>query len=466
MKPQVRLSLLIVLLLLVSLLGVTLTQARSSRHSTLSSAINLSAANLPWHGEYVQKVDSPLDVGAYTSLALNPVNNLAYISYYDAYNGDLMLAHFAPNGSGNCGTDNNWFCESIDQDGDVGRFSSIDLWSGSPSGYKIGISYYDQTNRSFKFTSQTCTGYLCTLWNAVTIDIPVFDYMSVGLYTSLKFTPEGTPVIAYQAIDANTNNNSLRYAVYVTDGGNCGEGSATGKWQCSVIDAGNGIGQYASLALTYDGSPYLAYYDAGAGNLKMAYYTGFADPDCFGNNGWVCPILDSVGDVGLFASITAQHSPSDELFRIAYYDKTNQQLKYYDADFGSVVVDEMGSSLSPMSISLDVDKDGSPVIAYQKIASEFSPPTLQIARPYFVYTDTSFGNCGDVPPGYLFQYWRCSILDNAGQYTEEADFASLVIGPSGYASIAYSEYDSYLDATSLKFITQYSQTFLPLIAKP
>jgi hypothetical protein len=469
MKSSFQVSIIIVILILASMIGVNLTQAQQSGKSISPTNAILTVANAAWFGQYVHQVDYPYDVGSFTSLALNPVDGLPYISYYDAYNGDLMLAHFVPNGAGNCGTNNKWYCETIDTDGDVGRYTSISIWSNSIDSYRIGISYQDVTNRSLKFSSRTCTGNFCTLWHSITIYSPVFNYMSIGLYTSLRFDPGGTAHIAYQAIDSNTNNNSLRYASFVSSGGNCGEGSDTGKWQCDIIDAGNGIGQYASLDLTYDGSPYLAYYDAGAGNLKMAYYTGFADPDCFNNNGWVCPILDSVGDVGLYATITAQHFVGDKLFRVAYYDKTNMQLKYYDADFGPVVVDDMGTSLYPMGISMDVDKDGSAIIAYQQITSEFSPPRLFVARPYSVYDDGAFGNCGDVPPGYIFQYWRCSILDNSGQYMDEAEYVSVAVSSSGLAQIAYSEYFDYDigdHATSLKFISQRFQTLLPLINKP
>jgi hypothetical protein len=466
MKTGIRFGFIIMIFILVLVAGVSLTQARQmGNYISLTGAVP-QGANLPWVGQYVHQVSNPNAVGAYTSIAIGPYDNLPYISYYDGYNGDLMLAQYTPHGGSNCGTNNQWYCQSIDENGDVGRYTSIDVWSNTINSYRIGISYFDVTNRTLKFTSRTCTDTVCTLWFTVTIDSPMFNYISVGLYTSLKFDPNGTPHLAYQVTNSNTNINSLMYASYVGGGGNCGQGSDTGKWQCDLIDSGVGIGQYASLDLTYDGTPYLAYYDAGAGNLKWAYYTGFADPDCFDDNGWVCPILDSVGDVGLYASITAQHSYTDQLFRIAYYDKTNGHLKYYDSDFGPVVVDDMGTSLSPMGISMDIDNNGYPVIAYQQIASDFSPPTLRITLPYLAFNDGAFGNCGDVPPGYLFQYWRCSTLDNAGQYTEEADFVSLAVSPFGLDWISYSEYNSYDDATSLKVIYQVPlQTFLPILNK-
>jgi len=406
-------------------------------------------------------------VGTYTSLALRPYDDYPMISYHDQNHGALMQAIPMKPGYGSCGENDNWNCMTLDQTGDVGQYTSIDVWGESSDNRKYGISYYDATNRSLKFRIISCVDDDCTGGN-ITISSPVFNYMSVGLYTSLKFDPTGTPHIAYQAIDSNMNNNSLRYASYVGSGGNCGEGTDTGKWQCEIIDFGNGIGQYISLDLTYDGSPYLAYYDAGMGNLKWAYYTGFADPDCFSENGWVCPVLDSVGNVGLYASITAQHSYTDKLYRVAYYDKTNGYLKYYDSEFGPVVVDDMGTSSSPMGISMDVDKEGYPVIAYQQITSDLSSPTLNVVRPYLAFDDGAMGNCGDEPPGYLFQYWRCNVLDNAGQFLSEAEFVSLAVSSTGLTKIAYSEfygYDQGENSTSLKFITQRFQVHLPLMTK-
>jgi hypothetical protein len=450
--------------------GVTLTQAQQTGDSISHSNVFPANAKMPWHSEYVQYVNDSVGVGKYASLALRPVDDLPYISYYDATNGDLMLAHYAINGGGNCGTNNNWHCDVLDGNSgdDVGTYTSLDFWfNEATNGYRIGISYHDVTNGALKYISWTCSQLTCTIHNKVTIATPGLPILNLGLHTSLRFAPDGTPHIAYHTRNSMNGIGNLKYASYVASGGNCGEGSAAGKWECTTIDSGPGIGKYASLDLTYDGSPYMAYYDAGNGNLKMAYYTGIADPDCYADNGWMCPILDSVGDVGLYPSLTAQRTDDDQLFRIAYYDATNDMLKYTDEAWEPLDVDFMGSSTSTfMGISMDVDKNGAPIIAYQQVQpGDYSRPTLNITRPYFVYDEYIFGNCGDTPPGYLFTYWRCNILDNAGQYVWEADFASVVVKSSGLAAVAYSEYDEYYNSTSLKYIAQRFQVLLPLIIK-
>lgn len=466
MKPQVRLSLLIVLLLLVSLLGVTLAQAHRSGSSVTHTISPNNASS--WYGQYIQHVDYPFNVGSYVSLAINPVDNLPHVSYYDAYNGDLMYARYIPSGNGNCGTGNHWYCEAIDEAGDVGTATSIDIWGVDTDSYKVGISYHDVTNSSLKYISWTCGPLVCTIKNDVIISSPDFNWLSIGVDTSMKFGPDGTPIIAYYQ-ENTIGDDSLRIASYVESGGNCGEGAAAGMWQCDMIGLGEGFGQHVSLDLTYDGTPYIAFYDAYYGDLRVAYYLGITDQDCYDDNGWVCQLIDPNYDVGDYASLTAQHVIGDQLFRIAYYDKDNHKLKYYDPEWGVLTVDEMDPNSSISGISMDVDSHGYPSIAYEKISALDAPATLSIARSYLVYDDGNFGNCGDTPPGYLFQYWRCSVLDYAGQYLTEAQYVSMKISSSGSPQIAYSEFYAYDvgdNAMSLKFISERYQLFLPVLLKP
>jgi hypothetical protein len=397
-------------------------------------------------------------------MALRPYDDVPFISYYDQTNGYLMLAYPVNGGGGNCGINESWFCAYYDGwTTDVGKYSSIDAWGDSSQKWRLGISYYDATNRALKYTDLLCQNNSCH-WNTITVVSPDFNWVSIGLYTSIKFNSSGVPGIVYY-FSSSQGVDSLRYAHPVNSGGNCGEGSAAGLWQCDIVDSGDGVGQYATTDMSWDNQLYIAYYDGGQGDLKLAYYVGFGN--CGLNNDWYCTTLDGTdgSNVGLYASLKAPQFSGDPL-RVAYYDITNGNLKYYDSTGWKLVIDSMGTSLSSMGISMDIDKDGFPAIAYQQIASELSRPVLRIVRPYLVFDDGSYGNCGDVPPGYLFQYWRCSTLDNASQYTSGADFVSLVINSKGFAKIAYSEYDEYNDITSLKYIYQYSQTFLPLLNKP
>ena len=90
--------------------------------------------------------------------------------------------------------------------------------------------------------------------------------------------------------------------------------------------------------------------------------------------------------------------------------------------------------------------------------------TDRLAHPNFVYGYASV-NCGEAPPGFLPTYWRCTTLDNGNPNTREADYVSLAVNSRGLVSIAYSEDEIDEPVTSIKFIYQVNQTFLPLLTK-
>jgi hypothetical protein len=465
MKTTIRFSVLIVILVLVLAVGVSFTQARQMGNSISPTNTISQEANLPWHSLYVQQeLDPPRDVGAYVSIAISSFNDFLVMSYYDTTNHSLMIASPILGHAGNCGTDNNWMCVTLDGGGGaaVGMYTSIDLWGNSLDNWKMGISYYDMTNRALKAAIYTCYLGSC-IWDIVTISSPAIPDVSIGLYSSFKFNSAGSAAIAYFT---NVSYFSiLMYAYQVPNGGNCGEGGAFSLWECKEISILTREGKYTSLDFSYDNVPYIAYYDAYEGDLRIAYH--LAGIHMCEQMDWTCLNLDGYdgSDVGFYASLTAPQYSGD-IYRIAYHDKTNGHLKYYDESWGPLVVNDMGTSISPMGISMGTDPDGYPVIAYQQIASDFSPPALRIARPYLVFGDEPYGNCGDNPPGYIFAYWLCSTLDNGGQYTEEADFAAIAINSRGMVGIAYSEYDSYHDVSSLKFIYQtFFHTYLPILNK-
>ncbi len=460
MKPHIRFIVITLVIVLGLIMGVNLTPAQGYSGSTIIVQASIPS-HFPWSSQYVQRqLNLPLDTAGYISAAISSFNDYFLISYYDTTHHSLIAATPIANHAGNCGTDLNWMCVPIDGGIglDAGMYSSVDIWGTSLDYWKMGFSYYDVTHRALKAAIYTCYLGACS-WDKVTVSAPDVPEKSNGLYTSFKFNSAGTPSIAYFDINTTYMNSSLEYAYQVTSGGDCGAGEAVGLWECKDVDFLSGEGRYASLDFSYDDQPYIAFYDAHEGDLKVAYHSAINMCEF----GWTCPTLDGMdgSDVGYFTSLVAPQSAGD-VIRIAYHDKTNGKLKYYASDWGPVVVDDMGTSISPMGISMAMDKEGYPIIAYQQISSEFSPPELRIARPNSVYGDEEYGNCGDPPPGYLFQYWRCNTLDNASQYTAEANYAALIINSRGMLAIAYSEYDSYYNATSLKFTYQtLIKTFLP-----
>jgi hypothetical protein len=164
---------------------------------------------------------------------------------------------------------------------------------------------------------------------------------------------------------------------------------------------------------------------------------------------------------------------------VAYYSLDYHLLKYAHSGMSGgsgncgpsnnwhcSVVDDMSPSL-PVGISMKLDPDGYPMIAYQYKDPDNpnAHELLRIARPYLVYEDSNFGNCG-INPGFGFLYWRCTTLDYGDGYHDAGSFVSLAVNPNGLALISYSEDNSYYLTTHLKLAYQkYLHLYLPIVNK-
>lgn len=470
MNKRTLVNLIIFALLLSTSISPGFAQEAQSPPIENTDEINL-ADSISWNVEIVDGGEDN-SAGAYPSLVFNS-GGIPYISYYNNENGELWYAKRVSSGTGNCGEGNTWLCQVVDTDGDVGKYSSIDYWKSSSimGSWKLGISYYDTTNRALKLAIYSCIAHFSCSWSFHTIQQASTIFQYYGRYSSLKFSLDGDPLVAYQYSNNMLNTDTLRYAYPVTEGGNCGLGDALGEWQCDSIESGEGMGMYPSLSITWDGTAYIAYYDQANGNLKFSYYIGFGG-NCGPASGWDCKIIDGGGipDVGLYASLATPQFSGDK-FRIAYHDKTNGKLKIaythaggncYAAGWQCDIVDDTNTSNTAMGISLATDESGHPIIAYQ-ITSDYGPGTLHVAQSAYAL-GLDWGNCGDVPPGNLFQYWQCETVDNASGYTSVADYTAVAVAPSGLAMIAYNEVDEYDYFTSLKVAYQerLEKLYLPL----
>lgn len=447
------------------------------------------AADAPWFTSWADNTTSG-GLGAFPSIAYSPINGLPYISYYDSANGNLMLANYVPDGSGNCGVNGSWECQVIDGDGlgdhsnhDVGKYSSLAFHVNTSGalGWRLGISYYDATDKVLRYAAFIVNQPFAGFWDYVTIT-PTVMFGGSGMYSSLQYNSGGDPKIAYYASAMTMMNwtGYLKIATKVSSGGNCGVGTDAGKWECTTIDSGDdeGVGKYASLDIDYDDQVNIAYYDADNGNLKYAIFYGIGG-SC--SNGWECNTIDGTSaDVGAFASLKARQFASDT-FHIAYYDKTHGKLKYATSGWSSggncgsgnswycMVVDTMGtgSGMSQTGISLDIDTVGTPIITYQDASVDLAPAKLNIARPAYIYEETGgVGNCGDNFP--TFEYWWCDTIDTAGYgqgNVHVADYVSIAVNSSGFAAIAYFEQDDYNVETALKVAYQRPQVYLPVVMR-
>lgn len=103
---------------------------------------NCQTASPTWK---ITTVDNAGNVGAYASMQLN--GGKPVISYYDATNGDLKLATC----TAGCQTATpTWVITTVDSPGDVGYYTSLQLNSGDPV-----VSYFDSTGNNLKVA--TCT---------------------------------------------------------------------------------------------------------------------------------------------------------------------------------------------------------------------------------------------------------------------------------------------------------------------
>lgn len=460
----------LLVIVMVLLLGVISVDA-----APLSSLV----ANLPWTTAVIDEESNP-GLGQYVSIAHHPRNGSAYLSYYDAKNGDLIMAHKVAQGTGDC-LNADWDCEIVDSSGDVGKFSSIDVtWVVPPlpgRGYtKVGISYYDETYDALKYAEYR-SGAGWTIQEVDDHPSAIPGDGSRGTHSALKFNSSHDPTIAYHTVGNLLSIGGVKIASYNASGTGTGcSGNNYGNWNCESIDTMSGqtdYGTYISLDFDYGDDIDVAFYDSFNSQLIWASYWGFGG-SC-SNDAWDCVTVDGAGDVGKFVSLHGPDSISDRM-QLAYFDATTTgKVKYAvqvnsggnctSGAFDCFDVDTIGNPIGSIGLSITVDQQEQPIITYMDASNEFTASWLNIARPASAYGN-NVGNCGEVPPGYLFMYWQCETVDKGYQdLVDEAAYAAVSVGPSGLATIAYYEFDSYYLEGRVKVAQQHFMTYLPVILK-
>ena len=399
-------------------------------------------ATAPW---FFATVDSPNDVGQHVSVAFDPETDIPYISYYDAANGDLRMATYVGT-SGDCGPADDWTCETVDSVGDVGQYSAIAV---DPTDNLPIIAYFDATNGALKLAIGSGTG-----WIYKTIHDPSLG-PTAGMFASLELDTSGKTHIAYY-YSSVMGDDSLWYAEYVGGGaGNCTDDD----YQCDLIHSGDRVGKYASLALDSSDQPRIAYYDQGNDALRFAFND---------SSGWILRLI-LPSEAGMYASLVVDTNNGD-LAHIAHYNATNGTLEYavFVGPGGNCGLNEisltlewqcdeiqtMGTGTDPRGISMAVDAQSFPVIAYQSGGS-----VLKVARPVQAI-DQFIGNCGPVS---TFFTWQCDSL-SLGVSISQGDYLSLAVNSTGLATLAYYG-DSLTADGDLKIAYQRLQLFLPAARK-
>ena len=149
--------------------------AGSVRTAQVNAADLQSAPREAWLSEYIS---TDPDAGSHVSIAFDEEHgNHPWIAYYDETNESLMVSHFTGGGNGNSAANDDWLCDEVDTGG-VGQYNSIDVFPDTnpdpfQSTWKVGVSYFDATNRSLKFAQYTCPSFICA-WSIETVQAP-FD---------------------------------------------------------------------------------------------------------------------------------------------------------------------------------------------------------------------------------------------------------------------------------------------------
>lgn len=280
-------------------------------------------------------------VGDYTSLQLD-ADGLPVISYYDATNGDLKLAHCA---DAACSGASINIVDGNLSGADVGRFTSLQL---DAHGLPV-ISYYDATNHQLKLAR--CADLQCA--SASSNAVGTGEGPDFGQFSSLVLDPhDGLPTIGY----ANAGANSLMLV-------HCSNDDCTGPQPPALVDASAG----ANLSMTIDhaGNPVMAYYDTSDRALVI---TRCADPGC-ATIATSEPILglpsatidtsiavDPVTDFATASYIDGSNTYSDVVMRLVHCNNTGCT----NAD--STTPDPVAGEV-PAYTSMALDLHGNPIIS-------------------------------------------------------------------------------------------------------
>ncbi|MEP7190308.1 MAG: hypothetical protein ABI901_14045, partial [Roseiflexaceae bacterium] len=421
----------------------------------------VAAANTPWS---YQTIHAYGDTGQYNSLISDPASGAIAITYYSATWQTLRAAWPNP-GQGDCDASNNWNCFGVDStNNNVGKYSSLAY--NAVDDYE-GVAYQDASAHALKFASNQCVpacnyqswtidntpGVLTAQGTSLKFDstgkpqiayyqafpaalkfaqyvgggtgsCPNHDWQcdtiesgtALGQYPSLDLNAIGQPRIAYY--DGGTG--QLKYAYRVIGGGTgCGGGTVSSTWTCQVIDASGG----------------------------------------------------AVGSFAVLHQSKCVFAPCNDATQIAYYDEANHALKYAHTDGNGQcspgtalgwqcdTIETVGQWTSPaLYLSMAVDANYSPRIAYYD-HDDGANGMLKLAAP------AATGNCG--PNGGLFYSWQCDTIDHGytlGGSHDVGLYPSMVVSNAGLVSIAYHD----ATAKDLLWATQMSQqtiSFSPLANK-
>lgn len=189
------------------------------------------------------------DSGRYASLAISPLTKRPAIAFMaaDTLNGGTQSLHLAELD----GT--KWQISQLDADSNTSGNGAYCSLAFSPVTGQPAISYLEGSpNNNLRFISRNSKD-----WNIETVD----NRPNVGRFTSLAFTPDGQPAIAYQ----NFASKDVLYAQY--------SGS---KWILEDVASDGQLGRGISLAFeSKEGSPRISYENGNSAKLTTSLEFAF-----------------------------------------------------------------------------------------------------------------------------------------------------------------------------------------------
>jgi hypothetical protein len=241
-------------------------------------------------------------------------------SYFDRGEDGLGVAFGTPGAEGAI----TWRYEEVEgfQDAtglDSGKLGTHTSLAVAPDDV-IWVAYYDYGNAALRYARRHKSVSGRTLetggtWVTGVADTGGGSRPDAGMWASLALNPEGKPVVAHY----DAGQGELRVTRW--DGESFGDDTVLEGEEYTLQDTGGpskpaDIGKFADLAITADGTEYIAYYDDAWSRLMLAVG---------GSAGFEQYVVDEVADVGQWPSLLVAE---DGTVHIAYQDVENQNLKY------------------------------------------------------------------------------------------------------------------------------------------
>lgn len=284
-------------------------------------------------------------------------------------------------------------------------------------------------------------------WDIFVVDgSPSFRFMTDR---SLAFKHDDTPCVAF-------GGDHLYYSCW---------NATDKKWDTEVVDADSLVGSYAALAFDANSRPFISYYDAAYGNLKMAYNYGA---------GWVKLVVDTnpllpTGPVTvapeeeiISPELQALHELVDSIFTTdLQYDAPKQSevaaliedsigvgkhtsiaidgiggvhISYYDEDYRDLKY-AYWNGLIWMIETVDSYADQGGVGTYTSIAVDM------YMKPHIAYMAEKYDDLKYARKrGEDWQIWTVDSGNNVGTY---ASLALQEVGEDVYPHISYLDFSTY-----------------------